>query len=226
MQEATPASKTCTKCGEAKPLEGFGRDRNRRDGLNPWCKCCNAANARRYGKANREAINAKQKAKYAADPESVCAKVRAYAKANPEIVNAGKRTYYRKNRDRLKAAQLARYWRDPAESRRRQRVVALRRRLRDPERYRLEQASWAAVRRAREAAVLHVPFTPEQLAQRLAYFGGKCWMCGATGTSVDHVKPIVAGGPSMLSNFRPACRPCNSGKAGRWPYAPKLKDTA
>lgn len=33
--------KTCSKCGETKSRDGFGRDRTCYDGLYPWCKeCC------------------------------------------------------------------------------------------------------------------------------------------------------------------------------------------
>lgn len=63
-----------------------------------------------------------------------------------------------------------------------------------------------------------IPFTDEQLAMRLAYFGNRCWICGAPGTSIDHVKPVSHGGAHALCNIRPACTACNTRKGGRWPY--------
>jgi hypothetical protein len=34
--------KTCTKCGESKPLSKYGKHRRRKDGLNSYCRaCCN-----------------------------------------------------------------------------------------------------------------------------------------------------------------------------------------
>lgn len=70
--------------------------------------------------------------------------------------------------------------------------------------------------RARKTGAATMQFTRAQLSARLEVWGGKCWMCGAPATSVDHVKPLIAGGPHILANFRPACGSCNSAKGGRW----------
>jgi 5-methylcytosine-specific restriction endonuclease McrA len=75
-----------------------------------------------------------------------------------------------------------------------------------------------ARRNARKAGVLTIPFTADQLAQRLSMFPG-CWMCGGQPESVDHVKPVAAGGAHVLANLRPACGSCNSAKRDRWPLA-------
>lgn len=36
------SGKTCSKCHETKPLGAFTRDRQRHDGLSPWCRSCHA----------------------------------------------------------------------------------------------------------------------------------------------------------------------------------------
>ena len=36
----TEPIKVCTKCQLPKPLSEFSKDKNRKDGLNPWCKFC------------------------------------------------------------------------------------------------------------------------------------------------------------------------------------------
>lgn len=41
-------SRTCTKCGEAKPLEDFGRKKKSKDGINWWCVGCQAKDRLRY----------------------------------------------------------------------------------------------------------------------------------------------------------------------------------
>jgi 5-methylcytosine-specific restriction endonuclease McrA len=72
----------------------------------------------------------------------------------------------------------------------------------------------------------------EQAAARWAMYGGRCWMCGATATDDDHVKPLSTrrmppgsqGGSNWPANIRPACGPCNSRKHDRWPYTGSLKE--
>jgi len=75
-------------------------------------------------------------------------------------------------------------------------------------------------RRALMAGARTTPFTAEQLAQRMEYWGRKCWVCSGPFEAIDHVKPLSKGGPHMLANFRPICTDCNSRKGAKWPYAP------
>ena len=46
--------KTCSKCGEALPVEEFARDRSKASGYKGFCKACDNAKSRRYYEANRE----------------------------------------------------------------------------------------------------------------------------------------------------------------------------
>jgi 5-methylcytosine-specific restriction endonuclease McrA len=115
--------------------------------------------------------------------------------ANPERSAAIKRRYYEANR----AAAIARTtaWKKahPVEKAERQR--------RD---------------RARKLATTIARITPDLLAGKLAYWGWRCWLCGAEPTGWDHVKPSTKGGPHILANLRPACQPCNTRKLNRWPF--------
>jgi 5-methylcytosine-specific restriction endonuclease McrA len=63
-----------------------------------------------------------------------------------------------------------------------------------------------------------VPYTTEQLQQKIDYWGGLCWICGAPYEAIDHVKPLNKGGLHILSNLRPICRSCNTRKRDHWPY--------
>jgi 5-methylcytosine-specific restriction endonuclease McrA len=78
--------------------------------------------------------------------------------------------------------------------------------------------SYVRARKARKQRLTVAAFTPAQLLQRLAYYGGRCWMCGATADCIDHVKPLSRGGAHMLCNLRPACTPCNTRKGANWPW--------
>ena len=119
------------------------------------------------------------------------------------------------------------YWSDPE-------VVERRRQIRSSEDAReAERARWAryysenrpamiAAAKAKEVrrkGVPTIPFTAEQLTDRLSMFAG-CWMCGddlSDGLHVDHVKPLARGGWHCLSNLRPACPSCNISKGAKWP---------
>lgn len=73
-------NKTCAKCGGPGP---FNRDKNRKDGLNPWCKTCQNAstraatdpeNHRKYMSAYRKSDRGKAsrlKYQYGIGPEEI-----------------------------------------------------------------------------------------------------------------------------------------------------------
>ena len=84
--------KACTKCGQVKPLEEYGRNRTRPGGLNCWCKGC----AREYNRAYR-----------AANRERARESNRAYRAANRERVSESNRAYYAANRERRRAQKRA-----------------------------------------------------------------------------------------------------------------------
>lgn len=58
--------------------------------------------------------------------------------------------------------------------------------------------------------------SPEQIAARIAYYGGRCAYC-QTGVyeQLDHVIPIARGGSNWPANLRPACRRCNQSKKAK-----------
>lgn len=83
----------------------------------------------------------------------------------------------------------------------------------------ISNRAYVRARKARLKALAVVAFTAEDLRQRFAFFGDRCWMCGAKDDlTIDHVKPLAAGGAHMLCNLRPACATCNGAKGARWPY--------
>lgn len=74
-------------------------------------------------------------------------------------------------------------------------------------------------RRARVRAALILPFTVEQLEQRLSMAGGKCGICREPlvgERDVDHIKPLAAGGAHCLANLQPAHPSCNRSKQATW----------
>jgi hypothetical protein len=49
--------KTCTKCGETKPLDQFPRAARNRDGIDSWCRACHTEASRHHRQANRARTN-------------------------------------------------------------------------------------------------------------------------------------------------------------------------
>lgn len=64
-------TKKCSKCGEAKPLDEFHRNRKMPDGLQYVCKTCRAEERRAYYAANREYQDEVNRTWRIANPEKV-----------------------------------------------------------------------------------------------------------------------------------------------------------
>ncbi len=71
-----------------------------------------------------------------------------------------------------------------------------------------------------------VPYTTEQMMQRLEDFGRCCAYCGdklklqGTGNDVfhwDHFQPLTKGGIDCITNLLPACSRCNINKSNHDP---------
>lgn len=144
----------------------------------------------------RELIRQRARDWYAANRERALANVKAYKEADPERKRRSDREYRLANRERID--QRVKEWN--AANRARRREISRK------------------YTNARRGIVQMVPFTVEQWAAKVAYWGNRCWMCGGEWSDMDHVKPISAGGADMLCNLRPACGPCNSSKNAKWPY--------
>lgn len=197
---------TCQQCGES--FSAVRRDAK-------WCskKCGEKDWADRHREDKRELdrlfldqhrdeINARRRARRADDPEAARARDRkrdrsAWQKTyviDKVVKAASDKAYRESHRD-----EIAVYMLDYAKANR------------------VRFRTYGAKRKAHKlAAEGHA--TPEQVAARWAYYGGRCWMCGGIATSIDHVKPLAKGGSNWPANLRPACRPCNSAKKHTWPW--------
>lgn len=57
----------------------------------------------------------------------------------------------------------------------------------------------------------------QQIRDRVAFYGGRCWRCRAPYEQLDHVKPLAKGGLHLACNIRPICKSCNQRKRDKWP---------
>lgn len=127
------------------------------------------------------------------------------------------RAYYVANADKMRAKSVA-WYRDNPEKAKAHRDV------RDPERLRqlardhywrnrLGRIAARANHKARELGIPGI-LTAAGLAAHIAYFGGRCWICGAPDAdSIDHIKPLGKRGLNIAANIRPACGSCNSARS-------------
>jgi len=178
--------KTCTKCGETKPLAEFSRQRRAKDGLQFQCKACRAV----YNKAYREA-----------NAEETAARMRAWCQANPDYHKA----WRDEHADEI-AAQAKMYSAAHADE-----IAA---RLKAWRESNPEQA--AAQQRRRRARLVNATvedFDEKEVWERAGY---ACVYCGATDNlSIDHIKPLSKDGAHGLDNLCVACRSCNSSKGAK-----------
>ena len=93
------SKKRCSDCGKIRPIEKFGKDRNRKDGRNVYCLDCISIRTRESYKRNTEKVKARNNAWRFANPakkklardrwnannkERIKEKGREWVKKNPE----------------------------------------------------------------------------------------------------------------------------------------------
>lgn len=104
--------KTCTKCGEHKPLTGFGPDKRRLDGRKSHCRDCCRKAQNRYRAENTEHVREIEKRAMAnfrrRRPERLREISLKWARANAERMNEYSRRRRRLHPDK-KRAETQRY---------------------------------------------------------------------------------------------------------------------
>jgi len=193
--------KCCTKCGQAKPISEYHKDKSRADGLSLYCKRCKSIRAREHYTKNREQINARN-SKWR---RQNCDKVRVYRAKhyaeNAEMIKV-QGAMYRMMHQFGEKVRNAKYQKD------------------NPDRARANSNR----RRARKMSAAG-DATAEQIAARWEVYGNTCYICGGPAEATDHVKPLAKGGSNWPANLRPICTHCNAVKGHQWPYVFSLTKT-
>jgi hypothetical protein len=132
---------------------------------------------------------------------------KAYLDAYKKVYNA---RYHRENKERR--YEYERDWK-----------------ARNPEKVKVSARLHNHKRRAMETGSVG-QYTEEQWQARVAFYGGRCYLCGCDWDAlptkadarpgeryktVEHVIPFVRGGTNWPANLRPACNRCNCGKRDR-----------
>jgi 5-methylcytosine-specific restriction endonuclease McrA len=217
-------TKKCFSCKEVLDLSLFNKNSsNFKDGRSSWCRrCASDKNKARY-LANIDVTTAKRR-ESARDPEfqkKNRERTKAWRRAdpgrakkafaewkanNPESFRAAKKKHYVKNEDRYKKAGRDRYLLKKDEIQKYIREWC----RKNPDRVRLQ--GFRKRERERNASG---SAAAEQVASRVLYYGGLCYICLKDADAVDHVIPLAGGGTCWPANLRPICTPCNSRKGAR-----------
>lgn len=80
--------KTCSKCGIAKPLEDFHKNRRQSDGRQTWCKACHKEHQNRKRADSREEYNEYQR-EWRANHPGYFAKYKKRTKGHGPVVSFG-----------------------------------------------------------------------------------------------------------------------------------------
>jgi 5-methylcytosine-specific restriction endonuclease McrA len=206
--------KKCGKCGDEKPLEDFYVDRRAKDGHVYACKpCIKAANAASNARVPIEVKRERWRRQNKTD----------YARA------AWKR-YYERNRDKYKQWSDAWYEANPGRraelwdawyTENREAVLAKNRANYDAEKKRATRNPEQGVRDTakRRARLAGVEYEPINRAKLYARDQGTCQICRKPapekGWEMDHIVPLVLGGPHLWSNVQVTHRTCNRRKSAR-----------
>ena len=103
--------KSCTKCGEVKPLEGFAVAKNTKSGRRSACKQCDNASHKKYREENRDKVSARQKKHYEENRDKYLARQNKYNAENRDEKAVYDKKYREENFDKY-SARVKKYYED------------------------------------------------------------------------------------------------------------------
>jgi 5-methylcytosine-specific restriction endonuclease McrA len=214
----TPEYKTCSRCGETKPLSEYYKDRGKPVAQ---CKDCKKATIYATRNADREAHRAYQRQWHAENSDARNAKVRERRERDGDYLRTKDRARWA--RDREKRSEQRREWYIANREHVRERqawannpgVKASHLKYREANRDKiLEQARTARYKRRALMTELYVEDVP--LDDVLLRDLGICGICDnpilESTVELDHIIPLAAGGRHERTNIQLAHRSCNRRK--------------
>ena len=90
-------SKTCTKCGETKPLDDFHRNKTGAGGRRPDCKECVREYKRRHYEENRDKVRERNRRYREENRDKVRERKHRYREENRDIINQEKKIHHAQN---------------------------------------------------------------------------------------------------------------------------------
>lgn len=214
------ATKTCSKCGQVKPLAEF-RKMHGKDGQ-PCLMCHREANAK-WRAENAGKMQAARDA-WLAKPENKArhkeTERQRYQRDKTRIVSVQK-VYLKNNRDKRLEWRRRNYRANIGK----ERLRSKRYKLEHPDRVRKTMTHWRINhrdsareydnrRRSKLMGCEINDFTARQWRELKEKYNHRCAYCGKISEHLqqDHVIPISKNGNHTLSNIVPACKSCNCKK--------------
>jgi hypothetical protein len=187
-------TKFCYKCKENKPLDAFGKNKSKKDGLSTECKPCKRTQDKQY---------------YAKNSDSVKAVVAEYKTKNPEKVAQVKKNWYLENKQKFRVA--AKKWK--AANKEKHYKSLKKYRINNPGKRNFLTAKYRAIK----LEATPPWFEKEQI--RVVYKKAKEW-----GFAVDHIVPLkgeTVCGLHCWANLQLLDPSLNSSKSNKyWPDMP------
>lgn len=208
-------AKVCSKCNVNTPISGFNRRSSAPDGLQVWCRTCQAEISAKRRAADPEKVRA-YNAKYRQENRAACdAATQRWRDRNKERVAAQKQAWAAANPDKVQASRERNH--EHTKHHRAARLSEWKRNNREAVR---------EYQRRRRAAGYGGPIDlidPEDL---WAKSNGCCGICGETvdralawpdplSASVDHITALSRGGIHAAENCQIAHLRCNMRKGNR-----------
>ena len=201
-------TKRCPKCGETKPIEGFYKNKSRKDGYSAWCKNCDNINHKKHIQNNREYMREYEKYEYYKNHEAHKRRSREYAHKNKDKVKQARTEYYQKNRDQI-LAQNRLY-----NQTNKDKID-----LRNKAYYESHKEDFIFKARERKKKIKDTKdgtITKEALDMMYESQYHKCNYCNCDldqfGKHLDHILPLSRGGRHTLNNVHWICPRCNLSK--------------
>lgn len=226
MAVAYHDTKPCACCRTQKPFSSFHKDKSKQDGLRTFCKECRKTGTKDYYARNRNALIAKECARYrqnkdkkreydrmyrAANIGKVLLRAKLWSRANPDKRRRIVANYYMRHKSAIRRYHAERY------AQNRERLLGRSKAW--------QKANRDAVRAAgnrRRARMMNAPgnYTANDIKRLYISQRGRCACCRASiakGYHVDHIVPLARQGSNFSFNLQLLCPRCNLSKNAKDP---------
>jgi len=215
-------TKACTKCKGVLTSNNFSKNKNSKDGLEPYCKECRKKVSKKYNENNKELIIKKRRKNYEKNSVEIRAKVKKHLDENKERILKSRREQYEENKESEHKKQKE--WRKNNNPK----IIEQSRKyyekhkniiLEKNKKYTKEnrEVCNAIHQRSRSAKKLLLStLTNEQWQKIKLDFNDKCAYCNEElPLAQEHFVPLSEGGEYTHNNIIPSCRSCNSSKRNK-----------